>query len=465
MNEWTDKYPSFFPRKFMDGLSRDFCLSKSSNKKMAKLEALRERLKDLSVDLIIVGSEDAHQSEYVSARDLRRGFISDFTGSAGTAIITQNEALLWTDGRYFLQAEKELSSSWKLMRSGEKDVPDIVDWISNHLREGQTVGIDAWLNSASQAKRLFKSFDSKKIKLISFQENPVDLVWDQFGRPPVQANTVEVVPLERSGLSHQQKIEKLRSSLQKNNATAIVIAMLDEIAWLLNIRGSDIDFNPVVISYVIVTVDKVYWFVNPSKVTPEVRAHLGESVEVLDYEKVEEYLINASKTGKIWIDAARTNYRLYQAVGENGILEKTSPITLSKSLKTDEELRGFVNAHIRDGAALTAFIHWLETTVKGSPNSITEYAAAQKLEEFRGKMDLHVGPSFTTIAGFGSNGAIIHYSPPVTGSAPIGVDSLFLLDSGAQYRDGTTDVTRTMHFGTATERMRDCYTAVLKVSY
>lgn len=409
---------------------------------MSKLDLLRQRLKDLNVDLIIVGSEDAHQSEYVSARDERRGFISDFTGSAGTAVITHSEALLWTDGRYFLQAEKQLSSDWKLMRSGDKGVPDIVEWISSNLKEGQTVGIDAWLYSASQAKTLIKSLQAKKINLISFKENPMDQVWQQFGRPVAPVRGVEVVPVERAGLSHSDKINNVRAALQKNNAVGIVVAMLDEVAWLLNIRGADVDFNPVVISYVIVTLDKVYWFVDEAKVSAEVRAHLGEGVEVLPYERAEEYLADVAKRGKVWIDPARTNYRLYQAVGEAGIFEKSSPITLSKSLKTAEELRGFTDSHIRDGVALTAFIHWLERTVQAAPNSITEYGAAQKLEEFRGKMDLHVGPSFTTIAGYGPNGAIIHYSPNANDSATIGIDSLFLLDSGAQYKDGTTDVTR-----------------------
>jgi Xaa-Pro aminopeptidase len=426
-----------------------------------KLTALRALLKESNIDLIIVGSEDAHQSEYVCNRDLRRGFISDFTGSAGTAVISATEALLWTDGRYFLQAEMQLSCDWKLMKSGEKGVPDIFDWILNTLQEGQVVAVDAWLYSAAQAKSLEKLLQTKKISLIALKENPVDLIWNNHNRPPIPSNPVETVPLQRTGKSHNDKIFNLRETLKSNGAYSVVVAMLDEVAWLLNIRGSDVDFNPVAISYVIVTLDNVYWFVNSSKVSQEVRDHLGNSVEIHEYEQVEDYLKEVATKGKVWIDMNKTNWRLFQAAG-NDVLEKSSPITLPKSLKTPEELNGFRNAHIRDGVALTAFIHWLENHVKANPNTFTEYQSTLTIEDFRRKMDLHVGPSFTTIAGYGGNAAIIHYSPSEENSSPIGVESTFLLDSGAQYKDGTTDVTRTMHFGEPSQRIKDCYTAVLK---
>jgi Xaa-Pro aminopeptidase len=407
----------------------------------SKLSLLRESLHNFGIDLIIVGSEDAHQSEYVCKRDERRAFISDFTGSAGTVVVTKDKALLWTDGRYFLQAEKELSPDWTLMKSGEKDVPEMFEWIVDNLHEGSKVGVDAWLYSAAQAKSLEGLLKEKNISLVAFHENPVDLIWQKFDCPPVPQNPVEVVPLERSGRSHSDKISQLRDTLKKKAAFSIVVAMLDEVAWLLNIRGSDVDFNPVAISYVIVTLEKVFWFINQAKVTQEVRDHLGNEVEIVDYEKVEEYLNTASNDGNVWIDPVKTNWRLYQAAG-NYLVEKPSPLTLPKALKTREELQCFKNSHIRDGAALTAFIHWLENDVKKNPNTLTEHQCAMKLEEFRKKMDFHVGPSFTTIAGYGANAAIIHYSPSESHSVLIGTESTFLLDSGAQYKDGTTDVTR-----------------------
>jgi Xaa-Pro aminopeptidase len=437
---------------------------------MSKLSLLRQLLQSSNIDLIIVGTEDAHQSEYVSERDLRRAFISEFTGSAGTAVITHTQALLWTDGRYFLQAEKELSSEWKLMKSLEKGVPDIYDWILDNTQPGQTVGVDAWLFSTAAAKSLEKRLNEKNIQLKAFEgENPIDIVWEKhFQRPSIAINPVEVVPVERTGLSHQDKINNLRSQLSDNHCYGISITMLDEIAWLLNVRGGDVAYNPVVISYVIVTMDAVFWFVDERKVSQQVKEQLGKDVTLLPYENVEEKLREVSQKGKIWIDVGRTNWRLYKTItNESHKLEKASPLTLPKAIKTKEELSCFIESHIRDGVALTAFIHYLERTVQENPHCLTEYEATLKLEEFRSKMPLHSGPSFPTIAGYGPNGAIIHYDPSHSegkDSRTIGVDSLFLLDSGAQYKDGTTDVTRTMHFGKATQRMKDCYTAVLKVS-
>lgn len=428
----------------------------------AILHALRAWLMGKGVDAILVGSEDAHQSEYVSDADARRTFVSGFTGSAGTALILQDQAFLWTDGRYYLQASQELTPVWTLMKVGMPNVPDTLEWIKNNLTRGQRVGIDPWLLTAASVLAMRKTLHANGIEVVDITSNPVDTIWSTYNRPAYPSQPIEVLPLNRTGLSHQDKIELVVGELNKQNAVAIIISMLDEIAWLFNIRGSDVEYNPVVISYAVVAVDEVRLFVDARKVTNDLRQHFGDSVRICAYEEIESYLIEKAKTGKVLADSTKVNWRLYNALGE-AVIDRPSPITLPKSLKNDVELEGIRNCHIRDGVALTAFIHWLEGAVRASPGTITEFDVAEKIEVFRSKMADHVGPSFSTIAGYGSNGAVIHYKPEKATALPLKLDSLFLLDSGAQYRDGTTDVTRTMCFGTPTQRMKDCYTAVLKV--
>lgn len=405
------------------------------------LQELRALMTELNVDAFIVASEDAHQSEYVCEADNRRAFVSGFTGSAGTALVLQDKALLWTDGRYYLQAENELSSEWTLMKAGMPGVPDINEWLANNLSSGQRVGIDSWLISAASATATTKALAAKNIDFVAVAENPVDKVWATHGRPAYPQNPIEVLGLERSGKSHEEKIDEIVAQLRAADAVAVVVTMLDEIAWLLNIRGSDVEYNPVVISYAVVTTEEVVFFIDDSKVTAEARQHFGSRVTIQPYQAIEGFLIEKAKSGKISVDSSKVNWRLRIAVGDS-LVEKISPITLPKSLKNEAETKGFINSHIRDGVALTAFIHWLENHVRANPGTFTEYDVAVKIEEFRGRMDGHVGPSFSTIAGYGPNGAIIHYKPEKDTALALGVDSMFLLDSGAQYRDGTTDVTR-----------------------
>jgi len=436
------------------------------------LESVRKQLLG-KVDCFICGSGDAHQSEYVSPRDKRRAFVSNFTGSAGTALILQSEALLWTDGRYFLQAESELSSSWTLMKSGNPGVPELDRWIYDNLPENSVVGVDAYLISASQSKSYQHLWKSKNISILAVDVNPVDVAWDEEGtRPGEPSSPIKIHSNAYSGFSYADKITKIQDVIRTNNSNALVVSMLDEIAWLFNIRGSDISYNPVVISYAVVTLEKSFLFVSSSKVTQELVEHLDASiVEILGYSDIEGFLLQLSRERKrVLVDPVQVNWRIYRAlstsVGEDSAhiaaIDFTSPITLSKSLKNEHELTGVRNSHIRDGVALTAFLHWLEGAVVASPNTLSEWDVAVRLEEFRGSMPLHVGPSFTTISGYGSNGAIIHYSPDQTTAALLGLDNMFLLDSGAQYLDGTTDVTRTLHFGNPSDHMKTCYTLVLK---
>eukprot|EP01038_Epipyxis_sp_PR26KG_P016905 gene16905-23198_t len=426
------------------------------------LSSLRSQLSKLNLDAFIVPSGDAHQSEYVSDCDMRRQFISNFSGSAGTALVLLDKALLWTDGRYFNQASKELSSEWTLMKSGEPNVLEINDWIVKNMFENQSVGIDPKLFSVSQYRSLQKLFSTSGIKLICVKENPVDVIWTN--RPAIPMEPVRVLSIETTGMIHTDKIKNLQSILKYKKSVGLVVTMLDEIAWLYNIRGGDIAYNPVVICYAVVTKASAYLFIDEGKVTPELQSHFLETVVIKPYEHVLPFLQELSSSAddaRILIDPSQSNYYIYQSLGKSAY-DITSPITLPKALKNESELLGIRECHKRDGAALTAFIHWLEMTVKQNPLTITEYDATLKLEEFRGKLDKHVGPSFNTIAGYAGNGAVIHYKPDENKSALIGIDSLFLLDSGGQYLDGTTDVTRTMHFGTPSARMKECYTLVLK---
>jgi len=392
---------------------------------------------------------------------------------AGTAVILQSQALLWTDGRYFTQATQELSADWTLMKSGTPGTLEIPAWLVAHLAENSVVGVDSSLISAKSAQELIKTLAAKKITLVAVEQNPVDLVWNRQTEPPRvlppsqairvhQASQIGEQQLVGPGQSSTVKLENIRAKLRDLHVDAFIVTMLDEIAWLFNIRGSDIAFNPVVISYALVTGDKTTLFVSPGKVTEEVVAHLS-GVEILPYEEVETALRQLASEGKrILADVSQINWRLHAAIGEAAAVAGNSPITLAKSIKNETELEGIRQSHIRDGVALTAFFNWLEDAVRKEPGKWTEYTIAEQLELFRGKMHGHCGPSFATIAGYGPNGAIIHYKPSKQTSAPVGVDSLLLLDSGAQYLDGTTDVTRMMHFGEPTQRMKDCYTLVLR---
>jgi Xaa-Pro aminopeptidase len=422
------------------------------------LQKLRSELKADSIDCFYIGSGDAHLSEYIPESEGRRQAVSQFTGSAGTCLVTQNKALLWTDGRYFLQASEQLSSDWTLMKAGNKGVPDIPTWIGDNLAKNSTVGVDANLISAKEAGDLEKFLKGKSITLKPVSGNPVDRIWAD--RPPAPSNPVTVQATAHAGTSHFKKISDLQAAIKEAKATACVISMLDEICWLFNLRGSDVDYNPVFYAYAVVTLESATLFVDETKLNAAVRAHLGAEVAVEAYSSVGQFLKNTSSKGKVLADHTTLNWGLHSILGE-AVVNSMSPVVLPKALKSESEEAGMRACQVRDGAALTAFLCWLEQSVT-SGQTVTEFEAAQKLEEFRGKMDMHVSPSFATIAGYGPNGAIIHYKPEIGTSAVIGTDAPFLLDSGAQYLDGTTDTTRTVHFGTPSPRMKQCNTMVLK---
>eukprot|EP00597_Dinobryon_sp_UTEXLB2267_P019396 CAMPEP_0201114138 /NCGR_PEP_ID=MMETSP0812-20130820/78225_1 /ASSEMBLY_ACC=CAM_ASM_000668 /TAXON_ID=98059 /ORGANISM="Dinobryon sp., Strain UTEXLB2267" /LENGTH=584 /DNA_ID=CAMNT_0047377737 /DNA_START=252 /DNA_END=2007 /DNA_ORIENTATION=- len=357
------------------------------------------------------------------------------------------------------------------MRSGQPGVLELVDWVVANFHEGQTVGLDPFLVSTAQAKLLQKRLAEKNIQLrcCSYNENsnPIDEVWNRLNtRPAFPCNPVTALGINTTGVSHSDKIRSVQNAISKTKAACLLVSMLDEVAWLLNIRGSDIAFNPVTIAYVVVTRTEAILFIDSNKLSPAIISHLGTDISIQPYESLCPYLSDPSRTEPVWMDANKANWGVYLSAESNtasgGVLDMASPIALMKSLKNDSELAGIRACHVRDGVALTAFLHWLETTVRESDRQITEHDVSEKIEEFRSQMAHHVGPSFNTIAGYGPNGAIIHYHAEKDKASVLGRESLFLLDSGAQYLDGTTDITRTIHFGSVSQRMKDCYTLVLK---
>ncbi|TKW31076.1 hypothetical protein SEVIR_2G081300v4 [Setaria viridis] len=467
-----------------------------------KLRSLRRLFArpDVAIDAYIVPSQDAHQSEFIAECFMRRAYLTGFTGSAGTAVVTKDKAALWTDGRYFLQAEKELSHEWTLMRSGNHGVPTTSEWLNDVLPSGCRVGIDPFLFSFDAAEELKDSISNKNHELVLVRGmNLIDEIWgDARPKPPKEPTRVH--DIKYAGIDVPSKLSFIRSHLAENGCDAVVISMLDEVAWLLNMRGSDVPHSPVFYSYLIVEVSTATLFVDSNKVCEDVLVHLEKAgVKLKPYEAiVSEVERLAEKGAKLWLDSSSMNAAIVTAfisscdrhmkkkgksgkkvgekeassdkpttrgpVVENGALNvvyNVSPVTLAKSVKNEAEIEGMKNSHLRDAAALAEFWCWLEEEV-GKSVPLTEVEVAEKLLEFRQKQDGFIETSFDTISGYGANGAIIHYRPTPEDCSSVGTDNLFLLDSGAQYIDGTTDITRTLHFGEPSPWQKECFTRVLQ---
>ncbi|KAL8159507.1 hypothetical protein V2J09_001044 [Rumex salicifolius] len=458
-----------------------------------KLRAIRELFAKpgIAIDAYIIPSQDAHQSEFIADCFARRAYISGFTGSAGTAVVTKDKAALWTDGRYFLQAEKQLSSSWVLMRSGNVGVPTTSEWLNDVLAPGCRVGIDPFLFSYDDAEELKKDLSRKSHQLVLLSStNLVDEIWKQ--RPQSPNKRVRVHDLKFAGVDISSKLSSLRSHLAAAGSSAIVVSGLDEIAWLLNLRGNDIPHSPVMYSYLIVETKGATLFVDDCKITPEVMDHLKTAgIEIKPYESILNAVESLADQGaRLWLDTSSVNAAVVNTfdsacdkhsrrfgsskrkmAGRNGssngqldgpaIIHKISPIPIGKAIKNQFEIEGMKNCHLRDAAALVEFWSWLEKSIDEGA-VLTEVEVSDRLLEFRSKQDGFLDTSFDTISGSGANGAIIHYKPEPESCSIVDANKLFLLDSGAQYVDGTTDITRTIHFGEPTAREKDCFTRVLK---
>lgn len=432
-----------------------------------RLKSLRELMRkpEFDVKVVVVPSEDEHFSEYPAEADKRRGFISGFNGSAGRAVVTLKDAFLFTDGRYFLQAEQQLDKNWTLMKQGLPDVPTWQEFLSKHLEEGIRIGIDPTLILANEAQSLKKSLHARNSELVALRQNPVDVVWGTE-RPQRPKNRVFVLDIEYTGEQFSTKLKRVREEMAKKNATAMAVTLLDEVAWLFNLRGSDIDFNPVFFAYAIVMRDSAVLFVDENQVDDSVKIHLGQEVSIRPYEEFLPYLRSLATDSLVKKDEPvllgdKTNLAVVEALGEENVIIMPSPVAALKAIKNPVEIEGFRQCHIRDGVALARYFAWLERQLsKGE--KVDEYQGAEQLAKFRSELDKFMGLSFTAISSAGPNAAIIHYSPDPNDCAMITKDQIYLCDSGGQYLDGTTDVTRTWHFGVPSDDEKRAFTRVLQ---
>ena len=426
-----------------------------------RLESLREVMKREHLAAFIFPSTDAHQSEYVADHWMGRAWISGFDGSAGTAVVTMHSAALWTDSRYFLAAEEQLKGTeFQLMKLKIPGTLSIAEWLGKELQDVDSleVGLDGWVNSYSSTSGLIA--DLRKAGGITVRTNfdPLEEIWKD--RPSIPLKPVEIQPMEFAGEDVSSKIKRIRLALRAQHADGMLVSALDDIAWTLNLRGTDVHCVPVFVSYLLIASDKVSLFVDEAKVSSEIRAYLeSNGVSIYKYNKVEEGL-KAYSEYNILLDGNETSYYLWKAVRCQEIVQASSPIPAMKAVKNESEIAGYRSAMLKDGVAMVKFLKWLLPAVEAGGE--TEISIDKKLTALRAEQKLFRDISFDTIAGYQAHGAIVHYEATPETDIPLKPEGLLLLDSGAQYQDGTTDVTRTIALGPITEEMKHIYTLVLK---
>ena len=426
-----------------------------------RLESLREVMKREHLAAFIFPSTDAHQSEYVADHWMGRAWISGFDGSAGTAVVTMHSAALWTDSRYFLAAEEQLKGTeFQLMKLKIPGTLSIAEWLGKELQDVDSpeVGLDGWVNSYSSTSGCMA--DVRKAGGITVRTNfgPVEEIWKD--RPSIPVKPVEIQPMEFAGEDVSSKIKRIRQALRAQHADGMLVSALDDIAWTLNLRGTDVHCVPVFVSYLLIASDKVSLFVDEAKVSSEIRAYLeSNGVSIYKYNKVEEGL-KAYSEYNILLDGNETSYYLWKAVRCQEIVQASSPIPAMKAVKNEAEIAGYRSAMLKDGVAMVKFLKWLLPAVEAGGE--TEISIDKKLTALRAEQKLFRDISFDTIAGYQAHGAIVHYEATPETDIPLKPEGLLLLDSGAQYQDGTTDITRTIALGPITEEMKHIYTLVLK---
>lgn len=426
-----------------------------------RLARLRELMKREHLSAFIFPSTDAHQSEYVADHWRGREWISGFNGSAGTAVVTMKSAALWTDSRYFLAAEEQLEGTeYQLMRLKMEGTPTIAEWLGKELQDVQSpeVGLDGMVNSYNYVKDL--SYSLRKLGGITLRTNldPLEQIWEN--RPSLPANPVEIQPLEYAGETLVSKVARIRKSLRELHADGMLVSALDDIAWTLNLRGTDVHCNPVFVSYLLIESDKVSLFVDDNKLSPEVKQYLQDNqVSLYNYNKVEKCLESYSEYN-ILLDGDETSYYLWKTVKCQEIVAAASPIPAMKAVKNKAEIEGYRSAMLKDGVAMVKFLKWLKPAVEAGGQ--TEISIDEKLTSLRAEQKLFRDISFDTIAGYAQHGAIVHYEATPETDVVLKPEGLFLIDSGAQYQDGTTDITRTIALGGVSEEMKHIYTLVLK---
>lgn len=426
-----------------------------------RLESLREVMKREHLAAFIFPSTDAHQSEYVADHWMGRAWISGFNGSAGTAVVTMHSAALWTDSRYFLAAEEQLKGTeFQLMKLKIPGTLSIAEWLGKELQDVDSpeVGLDGWVNSYSSTSGLIA--DLRKAGGITVRTNfdPLEEIWKD--RPSIPLKPVEIQPMEFAGEDVPSKIKRIRQALRAQHADGMLVSALDDIAWTLNLRGTDVHCVPVFVSYLLIASDKVSLFVDEAKVSSEIRAYLeSNGVSIYKYNMVEEGL-KAYSEYNILLDGNETSYYLWKAVRCQEIVQASSPIPAMKAVKNEAEIAGYRSAMLKDGVAMVKFLKWLLPAVEAGGE--TEISIDKKLTALRAEQKLFRDISFDTIAGYQAHGAIVHYEATPETDIPLKPEGLLLLDSGAQYQDGTTDITRTIALGPITEEMKHIYTLVLK---
>ena len=427
-----------------------------------RIAALREAMKQHKIDAYIIPTSDPHMSEYPADCRKYREWISGFTGSAGTVIITADKAGLWTDSRYFLQASTQLEGTGiELFKMMLPETPTIPAFLTHELKEGQTVGLNGETYSLADARSLEKALAEKEIKL-NTNASLIDPIWKE--RPAIPEAPMFEMPVELSGKSTEDKLIDINKMLHKAGADCTILSALDEVAWTFNIRGTDVAYNPVVISYAFVSEKESVLFVNPKKIPAEIAEHLKkEGVTLADYGMLATFLSRLPERTRVFIDSKRTNVAIYNALPKSSILiEGISPTNHLKSIKNEAEIKGFRNAVLKDGIAMTKFYFWLEKRLKAG-EKVTELSAAAKLTALRSEQPQYVMDSFASISSYGPHGAVVHYSPTPETDTELKTDSLYLLDSGAQYLDGTTDITRTIALcDEPSEQMKKDFTRALK---
>lgn len=423
-----------------------------------RLENLRKLMAERKIDAYIIPTSDPHQSEYLPDHYKERQFISGFTGSAGTAVITPNEAKVWTDSRYFLQAAKELSlSEFELMKMGDEDYPTVEEYLEENVNEFGKIAFNGNLFSVKEYKKLSESMGSRTlVSDIDYISN----LWKD--RPALRKDKVWVLGEEYTGESAESKLNRVREQMDKNGYDYYFIGAVEDICWLLNIRGNDIDYNPVVLSYMLISKDRAYLCIDQDKLDGEVKEYLDNNkIKLHSYDYIFTLLKDIPGKNRIFLDPARTNVAIYDAINSNVKVSTGTNITTNmKAIKSEKEIENTKQAYIIDGVTLVKFFNWLE--VGATTGTLNEYVASKKLHELRAENESFVEESFESIIGFKDNAAIVHYAPVNVGSKTITTEGMILIDSGAHYKEGTTDITRTIALGNTSQAEKDDYTLVLK---
>ncbi|XP_048400524.1 xaa-Pro aminopeptidase 2 isoform X2 [Stegostoma tigrinum] len=440
------------------------CLPPTVTNTSQRLNALRSLMESLNVSVYVIPATDPHLSEYIAPQDQRRAWITGFTGTAGTAVVSKMKATLWTDGRYWLQAERQMDCNWEL----NKGETTIVNWILNETKEGDIVAADPFVFSIVEWESYKKPLLQGKRQFVAEEKNLVDIIWGT-DRPPNPTDDIFKVPDQFYERTWQMKVIEIRAQMKQNayRPTALLISALDETAWLFNLRGDDIPYNPFFKSYTLLAENFIRLFVNESRLPQHIRDYLNTScttdmcVQLKPYADIRQNLQEYAKGNvKIWIGQEYTTYGVYEVIPESKLLiHRYSPVQLTKAVKDTTEQKGLKAAHVRDAIAVIRYFVWLEKNVpKGT---VTELSGADNVNKLRREQKHSKGISFETISASGLNAALAHYSPNNETNRKLSIDEMYLIDSGGQYLDGTTDITRTLHWGTPTDFQKEAYTRVL----